>query len=295
MDGANDQARHVTRAACIAAALTAGAIGFVLVPTRRPPFRFNQLENKSRDGQSVDVNQPTRATARVRRVVMSRTMCVQVICLGVIEKVGHAVRRLARRRDDGLADRRVGSVVVLVVIVGAIIPMLAMPIGLAMWFLPLLRARTARRRRADRVASELPDLVELYRLAIAAGLTIHQATIAVASRAPGVTGSMVAGVPARVAVGERLADVLDRLAETEEAFRPLAAALSSAERYGVPLGPTLDRLSLESRMSRRRHAEEIARRLPVQMLFPLVLCILPAFGLLTVVPLALGSIGDFPH
>jgi hypothetical protein len=41
---------------------------------------------------------------------------------------------------------------------------------------------------------------------------------------------------------------------------------------------------------RRRRAEEDARRLPVQLLFPLVLCVLPAFGLLAVVPLLLASL-----
>ena len=43
-------------------------------------------------------------------------------------------------------------------------------------------------------------------------------------------------------------------------------------------------------MLRRREAEERARRLPVQLLFPLVVCVLPAFGLLAVVPLLAGSL-----
>ncbi len=91
-------------------------------------------------------------------------------------------------------------------------------------------------------------------------------------------------------MGERLADSLDRFAGLGEAVRPLAAALVAAERYGTALGPSLDRVAIDARSIRRRQAEEAARRLPVQMLFPLVACILPAFGLLTVVPLLAASL-----
>ena len=47
------------------------------------------------------------------------------------------------------------------------------------------------------------------------------------------------------------------------------------------------RLAAEARLERRRAAEATARRVPVKLLFPLVLCTLPAFALLTVVPLQL--------
>ena len=46
---------------------------------------------------------------------------------------------------------------------------------------------------------------------------------------------------------------------------------------------------------RRRRAEEAARRLPVQLLFPLVLCVLPAFVLLAVVPLLLAAVPQLPR
>jgi len=72
--------------------------------------------------------------------------------------------------------------------------------------------------------------------------------------------------------------------------RPLAAALVDAERYGSPVGAALDRLATEARDHARRRAEERARRIPVLLLFPLVLCILPAFGLLTVAPLLAGAL-----
>ena len=44
--------------------------------------------------------------------------------------------------------------------------------------------------------------------------------------------------------------------------------------------------------TRRVAAEEAARRIPVTMLFPLVMCVLPAFALLTVVPILAATLGD---
>jgi len=57
-----------------------------------------------------------------------------------------------------------------------------------------------------------------------------------------------------------------------------------SDRYGTDLEPALEQLAADSRLLRRRRAEESARRLPLRLLFPLVICILPAFILLTLAP-----------
>ena len=91
--------------------------------------------------------------------------------------------------------------------------------------------------------------------------------------------------------GELLGDALAGCAgRVDPAARPLFAALAHADRYGVPLGPTLDRLGADARDAFRRDAQERARRLPVALLVPLVFCILPAFLLLTIVPLLAASL-----
>ncbi|MFP3901955.1 MAG: hypothetical protein ACLFXM_13965, partial [Acidimicrobiia bacterium] len=76
------------------------------------------------------------------------------------------------------------------------------------------------------------------------------------------------------------------------ALRPLVDALAQHDRYGGALRPALERVGIEARLRRRRAADEAARRLPVTLLFPLVLTTLPAFALLTVVPLLAGSLGS---
>ena len=160
-------------------------------------------------------------------------------------------------------------------------------LGLAMW---------RRRRRAGHhlqlIEAELGDVIDLFALAVGAGLTVPLALEAVARRFPGELGAHLAAL---VAPGrdERLSDALDQLpAVAGEPVRPLAAALAASERYGAPLGGPLGRLADDARRRQLRRAEERARRLPVLLLFPLVLCILPAFALLTVAPLLASSLRE---
>jgi tight adherence protein C len=156
------------------------------------------------------------------------------------------------------------------------------------------RARPLRRRhRNEAIGDAVPDVVDLFAVATAAGLNPRLAVAAVAERAPpGPLADALADVCRRVGAGDRLADALDAVRDDldSDAVRPLVGALTDAERYGSTLGPTLERLADEARRSRQRRAEEAARKLPVKLLFPLVLCILPAFGLLTVAPLIAGGL-----
>jgi tight adherence protein C len=141
------------------------------------------------------------------------------------------------------------------------------------------------------IAADLPDVVDLLVLGVGSGLTVHLAVSRVASRASGPLAEELRRVVDEVALGRRLADALDDVpARAGEAVRPLVGALVASERYGAPLGAGLTRLSEEVRRDRRRRAEETARRIPVKLLFPLVTCTLPAFGLLTVAPLIASAV-----
>lgn len=170
-------------------------------------------------------------------------------------------------------------------------PVLGCGVAVGATLVPAVRHRSsmitieASRRRS------VPELVDLFRLAVGAGLSVHQVLDVVESRAPEVFADALAEVGRRVSLGQRLGDALDALDELGEPVRPLAAALRAAAFDGVALGPALDRVAADARLQRRRTAEINARRLPVQLLFPLVLCILPAFGLLAIVPIVMTSLG----
>jgi tight adherence protein C len=142
------------------------------------------------------------------------------------------------------------------------------------------------------VIDQLPDVVDLLALTTAAGLPVTAAVTAIAGRPGGPLGAALSRAAGHVHHGGCLADALGHLARAGPPVRPLADALAHHDRYGSPLLPALERVGIEARSRRRRHAEEAARRLPVTLLFPLVLTTFPAFVALTVVPLLAGSLGS---
>ena len=206
--------------------------------------------------------------------------------------VGRAVlRRLGRPDPPPLLAGRTGLAVIAALAMLAIRPVAAVPAAAVGWALPGIRARRARRARQDAIDASLPEVVDLLVLATGAGLTVRHAVAAVAARADGPLAPVLAGAVAEADPGRRLADALDEVpARAGESTRPLIGVLLASERYGAPVGAGLERLAAEVRADTRRRAEAAARRVPVKLLFPLVVCILPAFGLLTVAPLVAGAL-----
>ena len=209
----------------------------------------------------------------------------------LLEGAGGLVLRRLGRPAGPEAGRRLGVALAAGTIALPLLPAAALPVGLVAWALPGLGARRRRRRHLAAIATGLPDVVDLLVLAIGAGLTVRLAVAAVARRSPGPLGAELARAGLEADLGRRLADALDDLPDRAgEATRPLIGALIASERYGAPLGPSLERLAHEVRADRRRRAEEAARKVPVKLLFPLVSCTLPAFGLLTVAPLIASAV-----
>jgi tight adherence protein C len=209
---------------------------------------------------------------------------------GPLPVLGGLLRRLVGAEPDPSADRQVGAVAVAAVVVGAVwLPATLAVIGVGV-ARPRVRARDARRRRSAQIVAEVPELVDLFTLAIGAGLTVPLAVEAVSRRSDGPTGTALAAAAGRARLGQPLPDALGQVVdEIGEPARALVGALASTERYGTPLLPALARVGAEARLVRRRSSEVAARRLPVQLLFPLVLCTLPAFALLAIVPLLMSA------
>ena len=184
----------------------------------------------------------------------------------------------------------------LLLLVAGIVAPPVLPVVLLLWW-ALRRARDSRARQAEvrRVRAALPDLVDLLILASTAGLSLPVAHPVVARHLPPPVGPRLLAADEAARLGRARADALiEALAPLGERARALADVLVDHLRYGVPLVPALERTSLELRLDRRRAAELEARRVPVRLLAPLVACVLPAFALLTVVPLLAASLEALP-
>jgi type II secretory pathway component PulF len=133
---------------------------------------------------------------------------------------------------------------------------------------------------------------DLLAVAVAAGLTPYLGLEVAVRFAPEPVAGRLAAVLAAVGGGQRLADALDAEASRSPHLAPLLALLATSERSGAPVGASLARLAASTRAQARRRAMARARTVPVRLLFPLVFLVLPAFLLLTVVPVVLATLAD---
>ena len=213
---------------------------------------------------------------------------------GHTARLGARVRRLVRPHMpsiDHVGDPSLGLAVVagLPLAVVALPLLLAPPVAIA--GVALVRARRSARQQARLLTVGLADVLDQLGLAVGAGLTLPTALKEVAPWVPPVYRPILADVVRRIDAGGALADGLHHLGrQVPSAGRRSIAVLSAAVRDGTPVAPSLLHAAEEARRARRRLVEAQVRRLPVLLLLPLVVCVLPAFVLLTLVPLVLGSL-----
>jgi tight adherence protein C len=153
------------------------------------------------------------------------------------------------------------------------------------------RRRTVARRLAVR-REAAPAVLDLLGAALRAGLNPHKAVLRVAERAPAVLMEDLSLAAAVLRLGGTPAAALREAATRSglDELRAAAAALEAAERWGAPPAEALAARAEALRTRARLNAEAEAGRAAVRLAFPLVLCFLPAFVLLTVVPTVAGSL-----
>lgn len=140
---------------------------------------------------------------------------------------------------------------------------------------------------------ELTEFVDLLVVLLKSGRTTHQALGCITEWGTGNVRTAADRTLARCNAGERLAEALGELLEVfGSPAVGIANTLAAAERDGLPIAPVLDRLVGEVHAERRRQAQIDASKLPVKLAFPLVLCVLPSFVVLTIVPILIGALSS---
>ena len=155
----------------------------------------------------------------------------------------------------------------------------------------VVRRRAAARRLAAR-SEAAPAVLDLLGAALLAGLNPHKAVLRVAERAPEALQEELGLAAAVLRLGGTPAAALRAAAERSglDELRAAAAALEAAERWGAPPADALAARAEALRTRTRLQAEAEAGRAAVRLVFPLVLCFLPAFVLLVVVPTVVGAL-----
>jgi tight adherence protein C len=143
-----------------------------------------------------------------------------------------------------------------------------------------LRRRT--RARTLKIEGELADVLDLLRVAVAAGLTPGRALAEVGRRHPGVLAHELKRVAARAALGVPRADTYGELQRRAPAagIPALVAALERADRHGAPLAPALTAEAATARARTAQRAAEQAARAAPQIQLVVALLLVPAVLLL---------------
>lgn len=164
---------------------------------------------------------------------------------------------------------------------------------LAVWYLPDVLVRSRAKQRQGQVLRELPDTLDQLTITVEAGLGFEAALARTARASNGPLASELARTVQDIQLGASRSDALRALGKRLEVpeLRRVIGALRHAEKYGVPVAQVLRIESTEMRERSRQRAEELAMKLPVKILFPLMLCILPALFVIVLGPAIVQFMG----
>ena len=163
-------------------------------------------------------------------------------------------------------------------------------IGIAIVFYRVRQSRLQRKTTAA-TTTQLSSATDMLSVLLLSGMTTPQALQQLHHYLDEPCRAVFFDCGQLLSHGSRFHDVVRQLSSTfgSPAFA-LCEALLASERDGIAVGPLLERLSAVTRQQRRQELDAAARQLPVRMAIPLVICVLPSFVLLGVVPLFVGSL-----
>jgi tight adherence protein C len=163
------------------------------------------------------------------------------------------------------------------------------------WFGPEWVLRRRSEERQEEIATSLPDALDLLSITVEAGLGFDAAVQRVSREMGGPLGDELFRVVQEMRLGKSRADALRGLADRTnvDALKEFILAMIQAEVFGISVAQVLKVQAEELRTKRRQAVEEKAHKVPVKMIFPLILCILPATFVVLAGPAILRVIDVF--
>jgi tight adherence protein C len=173
--------------------------------------------------------------------------------------------------------------------------MLAVIIGLIGYTMPSaqVRARAAKRQRM--IQKQLSDVMDLLTISVEAGLGFDAALAQVTRNVPGPLAEEMVRLLQEVQIGVSRVDAFRNLAQRTDVAELQGFVLSmiQADTFGVSIANVLRAQSQELRHKRRQRAEELAQKIPVKLLFPMIFLVLPALFIIVLGPGAIKIYQQF--
>lgn len=146
------------------------------------------------------------------------------------------------------------------------------------FFGPTVWLRRRVRKRQDQIRKGLPDALDMLSVTAEAGLGFDQSLQRVSEywQTPvGIEfGRVVAEMEMGVSRRTALRNMADRLDVPE--LSSFVAVIIQSDQLGMSIADTLHAQAEQMRIERRFRAQEAARKVPLKMLFPMLLLIFPA-------------------
>jgi tight adherence protein C len=126
-------------------------------------------------------------------------------------------------------------------------------------------------------------------ITVEAGLGFDAAMERVAREMEGPLGEELIRVVQEMRLGKSRADALRDLGSRSsvDELKSFVLAMVQADIFGISIARVLHVQAAELRIKRRQRAEEQAQKLPVKIIFPLILCIFPALFIVLLGPAAI--------
>jgi tight adherence protein C len=163
-------------------------------------------------------------------------------------------------------------------------------------FYPTARLSSAMKARQDRLLKDLPDTLDLLAISVEAGVGFEGAIAVVCEHFDSPLADEFSRTLKEMELGLPRRDALQNLKKRTEVpeLSNFVLALTQADALGMPIGRVLKTQATEMRSKRRQWAREKAAKLPVKILFPLILFIFPPVFIIVLGPAA-AQIGRSFH
>jgi tight adherence protein C len=163
------------------------------------------------------------------------------------------------------------------------------------WYAPSLYLYQVGYDRSERIRRELPDALDLMTISVESGLAFDGALRQVAQRATGPLAREFYRVLQEMQIGNSRLDAMRALGERTDVpeLRSFLGAMVQADEFGIPVASMLRVQAVEMRVKRSQRAEELAQKVPVKILFPLIFCIMPSLFIVVMGPAGITLIQNF--
>lgn len=156
--------------------------------------------------------------------------------------------------------------------------LMALILSPAAFYVPDLWLRSAISRRRLEIRRALPDMLDMLTISVESGMGFDGAVAKLVRTSSGALAEEFARMLQQVQAGVARRDAFKHMADRVRVpeLNTFIASMVQAEVFGIAITKVLRTQAREMRVRRRQFAEEMAQKAPVKIVFPLVLCILPA-------------------